>query len=82
VNSKSLAATAVLKATVGGNIRRIRRERGWSQASLAVKAGLSIAMIGKLENGRGNPRVTTLAAVASALSVTPTALLAATDPRT
>ena len=77
MKSKSLAATAALRATVGSNIRRIRRERGWSQATLAAKAGLSIAMIGKLENGRGNPRVTTLAAVASALSVSPRALLAA-----
>jgi transcriptional regulator with XRE-family HTH domain len=81
VKSKSLAATAVLRATVGSNIRRLRSYRGWSQAQLAAEAGLSAAMIGTLENGRGNPRVTTLAAVAKALGVAPISLLAEPIPR-
>lgn len=61
--------------TIGWHIRRLRRERGWSQARLAAEAGLSITMIGKLEAGQGNPRVTTLGAVAKALSVETNSLL-------
>lgn len=75
VKSKSLAGSAELRAALGENVRRLRREQGWSQTRLAAEAGLSTAMIGKLERGRGNPRVTTLAVVAMALGVMPAALL-------
>jgi transcriptional regulator with XRE-family HTH domain len=75
VKSRTLVGSAALKATLGRNIRRVRRERGWSQARLATETGLSAGMITKLETGHGNPRVTTLAALARALSVGPTDLL-------
>jgi DNA-binding XRE family transcriptional regulator len=80
VKSESLAGSAELRKTMGRHIRRLRRERGWSQARLAAEAGLSITMIGKLEAGQGNPRVTTLAAVAKALSVAPTGLFIEPEP--
>jgi ribosome-binding protein aMBF1 (putative translation factor) len=76
VKSKSLAGSAELRAMLGQNIRRLRRELGWSQARLAAEAALGTTMIGKLEAGRANPRVVTLAALANALGVLPADLLA------
>jgi len=36
---------------LGKNIRRLRKERSWSQADLAEKAGLSIPTVSRLETG-------------------------------
>jgi len=64
-----------LRRTLGENVRRLRRERGLSQHALAGLAGVSTQYVGLVESGRGNPRSTTLAALAAALGVAPIALL-------
>lgn len=53
-------------------IKELRKQAGLSQSELAEKAGLSRAVISKLENG-GADRVTvkTLLAIADALKVEP-----------
>ncbi len=50
-------------------IRQLRRERGLSQAKLAVKAGMDPATLNRLERGKGNPNLQTLERVAKALDV-------------
>lgn len=50
-----------------GNIQRIRKEKGLTQAELAKKAGLSEISIRKYENGDRKPKIETLQRIASAL---------------
>ena len=48
--------------------RRRRRVRGWSRERLAAEAGVSLATVTRLENGR-YPRVEHLIALADVLDV-------------
>lgn len=61
---------------VGRNVRRLRTERHLSLGALARSAELAKQTLANLESGRGNPTVETLLAVARALGVGPTWLLA------
>lgn len=47
----------------------LRRRRGCSQAELAKLSGVSRKSIGLIENGRRNPRGSTLRCLAEALGV-------------
>ncbi len=38
--------------SLGARLRRKRREKGWTQEELAVKAGTNQAVIQKIENGK------------------------------
>jgi transcriptional regulator with XRE-family HTH domain len=50
-------------------IRQLRKERGFSQAKLAVMADMDPATLNRLERGTGNPNLKTLERVAEALGV-------------
>jgi transcriptional regulator with XRE-family HTH domain len=50
-------------------IRQLRKERGLSQAKLAVMADMDPATLNRLERGTGNPNLKTLERVAVALEV-------------
>src|ERR687898_467968 len=50
-------------------IRQLRKERGLSQAKLAVMADMDPATLNRLERGTGNPNLKTLERVAAALEV-------------
>ncbi|MFV0460645.1 MAG: helix-turn-helix domain-containing protein [Actinomycetales bacterium] len=63
-------------AAVGGQIRRRREQRGLTGAELARRAGLSKATLSQLEAGKGNPTIETLDALAVALRIPLTDLLA------
>jgi transcriptional regulator with XRE-family HTH domain len=54
---------------VGGHIKRLREERGWSQPRLAVEAGIAVSAVSQIENGRRSPNVSTLDKLAEALGV-------------
>jgi transcriptional regulator with XRE-family HTH domain len=54
---------------VGRQVRRLREERGWSQTTLAVEAGMSVSGISMIENGHRNLSTVTLAKLAEALGV-------------
>ncbi|WP_087141486.1 helix-turn-helix domain-containing protein [Brevundimonas diminuta] len=58
---------------VGSNVRRLRKERGLSQESLAGEAGLAMRHLGRIERGEGNPTVAVLGKLAEVLGVHPTA---------
>lgn len=66
--------------TLGGRLRRIRRERKLSQEQLAERAGISIEMVRKTEQGRRYPRLPVLMRIAQALDV-PLSELADNHPR-
>ncbi len=50
-------------------IRQLRKDRGLSQAKLAVMADMDPATLNRLERGTGNPNLKTLERVADALEV-------------
>jgi transcriptional regulator with XRE-family HTH domain len=50
-------------------IRQLRKERGLSQAKLAVMSDMDPATLNRLERGTGNPNLKTLERVADALGV-------------
>lgn len=64
--------------TFSVRLRKVRTEKGFSQEKLAEETGLSTRMIQKLErvSPAVNPRLTTLLALAEALEVDPSDLLA------
>ncbi len=54
---------------VGQEIKRLREERNWSQAKLAVEAEMSVSGVSMIENGQRNLTTTTLAKLARAFGV-------------
>ena len=60
---------------VARNVRRFRRERGFSLGELARRSGLAKQTLSKIEQGLGNPTVGTLAALGGALDIAPHQLM-------
>src|SRR4051812_4074679 len=54
---------------VGEQIRRLREEKGWSQAQLAVYAGMAPGGVNQIENGKRNANSVSLMKIAGALGV-------------
>lgn len=52
------------------NMKRLRKERGWSQEALADEAGLDRTYISGMERKVKNPTITVVQRVASALECT------------
>lgn len=52
------------------NIKKLRKERGWSQEALADEAGLDRTYISGIERKVKNPTVTVVERVAGALDCT------------
>jgi transcriptional regulator with XRE-family HTH domain len=50
-------------------IKRLRKRRGLTQQALAVRAGLTLGYIARLEIGMHDPRLGTLRKIAKALDV-------------
>ncbi|ANW05379.1 DNA-binding protein [Bradyrhizobium icense] len=61
---------------VGRNVRRLRRQRGFTQEQLAFEAELDLTYIGGIERGKRNPSLLVMARIAEALSVSLPKLLA------
>lgn len=61
-------------------IEEARRARGWSQAELAKRAGISQQAVQRYESGEREPRVSSVIAMASALGVTLSYLLGLDSP--
>lgn len=59
---------------IGNRIRRIRTEKGLSQAELGEKVGLNAGRIQQYENGERKPKKELLGKIACALGVSPLAL--------
>jgi transcriptional regulator with XRE-family HTH domain len=59
-----------LMQIVGGRIRDLRKEKGWSQEELAHASGLHTTYIGKLERSQHQATLESLAKVTRALGIT------------
>jgi transcriptional regulator with XRE-family HTH domain len=60
---------------VGGALRTARQSRHLSLSDVAVKAGMSVATLSRIETGKQNVDVTLLVALAHILRVAPATLL-------
>lgn len=67
--------SASVAAAMGRVARRIREELGLTLATVAKHAGISPAMLSRLETGHVSPSLETIAALADALGVRPALLL-------
>ncbi|MBC5992415.1 helix-turn-helix transcriptional regulator [Pontibacter sp. SD6] len=61
--------------TFGRHLKRLRVERGLTQANLAFEAGLSESQVQRIEYGNHNFSIMTLLAMARALELSPGQLL-------
>jgi transcriptional regulator with XRE-family HTH domain len=56
-------------SSLGNNVRRLRREKGWTQDQLAVASGLHRTYISGIERGERNVSVVNMGRLALALDV-------------
>ncbi len=73
--SGSVAAEAVSSERLGERVRALRRGAGLTLNELAGRAGVSRAMLSKVERGEKNPTLVVAARVAEGLGVTLTQLI-------
>lgn len=64
-----------MRALVGRNFARLRRERGLTQEQVEARSGFSQQYLSDLERGRRNPTVITLYELALSLGVSHVALV-------
>ncbi len=70
-----------LEASIGTEVRRLRKSLDLTVAELGLAAGISAGMLSKIENGAISPSLATLVALAQALNVPISALFAETEER-
>ncbi|HYD12865.1 MAG TPA: helix-turn-helix transcriptional regulator [Allosphingosinicella sp.] len=58
-----------MRALVGSNFARVRREKGLTQEQVAERSGFSQQYLSGLERGRRNPTIVSLYELAQALEV-------------
>lgn len=63
------APTEQMMATVGAQLRSLRKLRSFTLETLSERSGVSIGLISQIERGRGNPSFNTLVQMAHALDV-------------
>lgn len=64
-----MATKTTAKTAFGNKLRQLRKERGYSQESLADAVGLHRTYIGAVERGEQNISVDNIAKLAKALKV-------------
>ena len=62
---------ANLQTNLAGKVRHLRTMAEISQSALAERSGLTKSQITRIESGMGNPTLTHIMALASALDVAP-----------
>lgn len=63
------------RSIFGGNVRRVRQERGLTQEQLAFEASIDLTYLGGIERGRRNPSLLVIARIAEGLGIQPAELL-------
>ncbi len=71
----------VLEVAIGREVRAFRKKKNITVAELSALTNLSIGMLSKIENGNTSPSLTTLQALANALSVPLTAFFKTYEER-
>lgn len=61
--------------SIGANLKRLRRDKKFTQGELADKCGIRLGQISKIERDDTDPKLSTIHALMSALECTPNALL-------
>lgn len=61
--------TSQIAKSLGRNVARLRKEKGWTQDELAAKLGIEQMAVSLIENSRANPTLETLEAIAACLGV-------------
>ena len=64
-----------IRRRVGLNVKRYRKERGFSQEGLALECGVHRTYVSGVERGIRNPTVVVLERIARALDISPSRLL-------
>ena len=70
-----------MEASIGAEVRRLRKSLDLTVAELGLAAGISAGMLSKIENGAISPSLSTLNALAQALNVPISSLFAETEER-
>ena len=70
-----------IRKQVGINLRRLRREKEWSQEDLAFESGLHRTYVSGIERGVRNPTLLILEKLAKTLGVAPAELMAQSRKR-
>ncbi|EAV3945068.1 helix-turn-helix domain-containing protein [Salmonella enterica] len=65
--------------SIGENLKRLRRDKGWSQTELANKSKIGLAQISKIEKDKTDPKLSTIYQLINALECTTEALLIDTE---
>ncbi|MBR1281321.1 helix-turn-helix transcriptional regulator [Bradyrhizobium sp. AUGA SZCCT0177] len=60
---------SVATKALAANVRRLRKEKGWTQDVLAAEIGVEQGVISRIENGRANPTLQVLEMLAATLEV-------------
>jgi transcriptional regulator with XRE-family HTH domain len=68
-----------LKMSFGDNLKRLRRDKGWTQGQLADAADLKVGHIPKLEASNSDPKMSTIYKLITALGCSADTLLMDTD---
>src|SRR5262244_1816345 len=78
--SEFLTSSGLDLATFGQRLRHLRRARGLTLAELGARVGRAPSALSLLENGRREPKLSLIEALAKALSVAPDELLRPQPP--
>lgn len=54
---------------LGNNLKRLRGEKGLTQADIAKAVGVTCPYLSSIENGKVNPKLSTLAKLAKAVGI-------------
>jgi transcriptional regulator with XRE-family HTH domain len=73
--------TRSLEASIGVEVRSLRKSLDLTVAELSIAAGITTGMLSKIENGTISPSLATLGSLAQALNVPISRLFAETDER-
>ncbi|EBR8158735.1 XRE family transcriptional regulator [Salmonella enterica subsp. enterica serovar Newport] len=65
--------------SVGENLKRLRRDKGWTQGELAKKCKVGFGQISKIERDETDPKISTIYELMNALGCTADALLIDTE---
>ena len=60
----------MISRIIGRNVKRLRREKGYSQEQLALEAESSPSILRMIERGEANPTIKTLGKLAVSLGTT------------
>ena len=61
--------TDATSRTLAHGVQRARHARGWTLDELSARSGVSRRLLVQVEQGQGNPTITTLLAISDALGI-------------